>query len=143
MRNKTLKKILSDPNLTGKLPNFNSKTSRNKFTAEFPQPGSFASIQGFGATEFSTTPLMRDDLNFVYHSPRNKNSLVKFKAITSSLNNNVKEFGRRNAILVDRHQTSLEGKPKVYNKVTNQRKHNSSNLIDLIIVRDKKRYIKS
>lgn len=97
---------------------------------QFPQAGSFAASRIFSPKSIDENKVEIESQNFVYESPRNKNYEVKRKVMSHCLN---KIFGdntllpasggRRNAILVHRTLTSMDKKPKVYNKVNNQKPH--------------------
>ena len=101
------------------------------FTAtQFPQAGSFAAHRVFSPKIIDDNKLETESQHFVYASPRNRNYEVKRKVMGHCLNKifgdstlSPASGGRRNAILIQRAQSSMDHKPKVYNKVTNQKPH--------------------
>ncbi|CAI2365760.1 unnamed protein product [Moneuplotes crassus] len=130
-RNKNeIKRIVLESGNIRKFFNRSPKTSRNINANKFPQPGSFASTAQFKSTIDKNSPLFEKDQNFVYQSPRNKNSTIKLKAINTvqkepfALEGFCRSSeGKRTALFLQRTKTHEVEKPKVYNKVQNQAEH--------------------
>lgn len=109
--------------------------SRNKSLQKFPQPGSFAASPGFRSTFERKNFDIEKDRNFVYQSPRNKNSTVKFKAMTAAKVDYTRPTFRtdlrrtRNSLFSPRSTNTEQPQRKIYNKVANPHEHNESTLL--------------
>ncbi len=126
-----IKRIILEKKKLKTFLNQSPKTSRNQLQSKFPQPGSFAATMAFKSTVRRNSSLFESDCNFVYKSPRNKNSLIKMRALNMTNKKETFSPGKlpqspvesRNKLELNRLKTTEPILGKVYNKVEGQAHH--------------------